>query len=81
VESEKTQEAMRLLRTKRNDILQQSDIHALPDFPHPNESLRQAWMAYRQALRDLPQNSSPLLTSTLQLDESSVGWPTKPASS
>jgi hypothetical protein len=35
---------------------------------------------YRQALRDLPANSSPQLTTSLELDHASVAWPPKPAS-
>ena len=78
----KPQEAMRLLRLKRNELLQQSDVFVFPDFPHKDEATKQAWLAYRQALRDLPSISSPqLLLPSLELDESSVAWPAKPISS
>lgn len=77
-DSKKPQEAMRLLRLRRNEILQESDIYALPDFPHVNETAKQAWFAYRQALRDLTQTATPALTPSLQLDETSVTWPSKP---
>lgn len=75
----KPREAARRLREKRNQLLQQSDIYALPDFPH-SVAAKQAWLAYRQHLRDLPEISSPKLTNDLALDESSVSWPVKPSS-
>ena len=42
------------LRTKRNTLLDQSDKYVTIDFPHPTPEARQAWLDYRQALRDLP---------------------------
>ena len=40
------------LRNQRDSILQQTDIPwSLADYEHPN---KQAWLTYRQALRDLP---------------------------
>lgn len=42
------------LRTKRNTLLEQTDRYAFPDWPHPTPEARQAWLDYRQALRDLP---------------------------
>lgn len=74
----KPQEAMRLLREKRNSLLQESDVYVLPDFPHPDEATKQAWLTYRQQLRDFPENSSPQLTLSLELDETSVTWPIPP---
>ena len=38
-----------VLREKRNQLLQESDYTALPDFPQ-----RDKWILYRQALRDFP---------------------------
>jgi len=74
----KDAEALQLLRKKRNTILAESDIHALPDYPHPNQATKQAWIDYRQALRDLTLHSTPTLTATLELDDSSVLWPSSP---
>ena len=37
------------MRQKRNQLLKESDYTALPDFPQ-----REAWILYRQALRDFP---------------------------
>ena len=79
-ESQKTQEAMRLLRAKRDELLRDSDAYALPDFPHPDEATKQAWLAYRQALRDLTTTAAPQLSLSMQLVEGSVTWPSKPAS-
>jgi hypothetical protein len=39
---------------KRDILLQQSDWTQLPDVPL-TEAQRQAWVAYRQSLRDVPQ--------------------------
>lgn len=44
-----------LIRTCRNDRLARCDWTQLPDAPlELNE--KQSWAAYRQALRDLPEN-------------------------
>ena len=37
------------MRQKRNQLLQESDYTALPDYPQ-----RDKWILYRQALRDYP---------------------------
>lgn len=48
------------LRAERDHLLAASDPRALPDFPQ-TEASRAAWLAYRQALRDLPDvTSDPL---------------------
>jgi hypothetical protein len=79
LESVKPLEAIRLLREKRNQILSESDMYALPDFPHPDEAAKQACLSYRQALRDVMENNTPTLAATtLELDELSVMWPAKP---
>jgi hypothetical protein len=71
-------EAMRLLRMKRNRVLQETDIKSLPDYPHKTEETRAAWLAYRQQLRDLLVAATPSLTHMHELDEASVNWPTVP---
>ena len=58
-----------LLRNERNRRLTASDRYALPDYPHANEEVRAAWLAYRQALRDLPG---------VTIDPSNPEWPTPP---
>ena len=62
-----------LLRVERNKLLTQTDWWAVPDRIMTPEQI-----AYRQALRDLPNNSTPTLNSRSELDKSSVTWPTKP---
>ena len=64
------------LRRQRNKLLSESDWTQNRDVTLANDS---AWATYRQALRDLPSNSTPTLDSGLQLDMSSVTWPTKPS--
>ena len=66
-----------LLRKKRDQLLVESDVKVLPDSPM-TDSKRNEWKTYRQALRDLPANSTPKITNEEQLDESSVTWPTEP---
>lgn len=38
-----------IIREDRNKLLAQSDFRALPDYPN-----REAWLVYRQQLRDFP---------------------------
>lgn len=52
------------LRTKRNELLAETDYFANTDMTMPDEM-----RTYRQALRDLPANTS---------DPSDPTWPTKP---
>jgi hypothetical protein len=54
------------LRFKRNELLIESDWTVLTDTP----TTTAAWKAYRQALRDLPANTT---------DPLNVVWPTPPA--
>lgn len=53
-------------RDKRNRLLRDSDWAVLPDAPASNE---QEWRDYRQALRDVPQQSG---------FPDDITWPTKP---
>ena len=57
------------LRTERNKRIAQTDYLAIPDYPHASEEAKQAWLDYRQALRDLPSNTT---------DPSNPVWPTPP---
>ena len=56
------------LRHERNFILNKSDRKMLWDSPL-TDAQKQEWATYRQALRDLPQNTE---------DPSAPLWPTKP---
>jgi hypothetical protein len=60
---------LRELRTKRNAVLEQTDRYATIDYPHPTEEVKQAWLDYRQALRDLPVNTT---------DPENPVWPEAP---
>lgn len=53
------------LRRKRDILLSQTDKYAIPDWPHKTPEIRQMWLDYRQALRDLPNNENTV-------------WPTPP---
>ena len=60
---------MKLLRLLRNQRLDESDKYVTVDFPHPTSEVRQAWLNYRRALRDLPANTE---------DPENPVWPTPP---
>ena len=60
---------------QRSQRLKDSDYLAMPDYPHTNEQTRQAWIDYRQALRDLPDTAEPYYDSN---GEVAIAWPTKP---
>tara|TARA_B110001450_G_C17286834_1_gene345787 strand:+ start:171 stop:578 length:408 start_codon:yes stop_codon:yes gene_type:complete len=66
-----------LLRKKRNKLLVESDYLAMPDYPYPTETTKQALLTYRQQLRDLPQKSTPQLDNDDKL--TNVTWPTPPS--
>ena len=54
-----------MVRQQRNDMLKETDYLMFSDTPEPS----QAWLDYRQALRDIPtQAGFPI----------NVAWPTKP---
>ena len=73
IEELKAAEPMRLLRNERDRLIAETDWWVLPDRTPTDEQL-----AYRQALRDLPDNSTPVLDNTTRLGISGVTWPTKP---
>jgi len=64
-ETRSTEWHLKVLRTKRNALLQETDIYALSDV-----TMSDAMKTYRQALRDLPANTS---------DPSNPTYPTKPS--
>ena len=68
---------MKKLRYERNIKLLETDKYFITDWPHPSEEVKQAWITYRQALRDLPSNSTPSLDENGQLI--GVTWPTPPS--
>ena len=59
-------EAMENLRSKRNQLLTESDWTQSRDVFLSND---EEWKTYRQQLRDLPKNTDPM----------NPEWPTKPS--
>ena len=53
---------LKKLRAERDTLLSQTDKYATIDFPHGSEAAKQAWLDYRQALRDLPANTTDVAT-------------------
>ena len=73
-----TAEPFKLLREERNKLIAETDWTQLKDISL--DSIREKnWKEYRQALRDLPNGSTPKLDSYGDLDMSSVTWPDKPS--
>lgn len=70
-------EPLRLLREERDKLLLETDKYSINDWPHPSEEVKQAWITYRQALRDLPTISTPQLDENGKL--TNVTWPTPPS--
>tara|TARA_B100002019_G_C21247609_1_gene589283 strand:- start:809 stop:1174 length:366 start_codon:yes stop_codon:yes gene_type:complete len=69
----KAAEPFKLLREERNHRLVKTDWRATIDYPGTDQ---EAWLTYRQALRDLPATSEPELDEQKNLVN--VTWPTKP---
>jgi len=71
-------EPERLVRIKRNRLLDESDWTQTRDNVRLNDN---TWKHYRQELRDITKSSSfnPKLNADGTLDESSVTWPLKPS--
>ena len=64
--------AMQFVRNLRNNLIRDTDWMAGSDVNMTDE-----WRTYRQALRDLPANSTPSLDENNEL--TGVTWPTKPS--
>lgn len=56
-------------RDVRDELLAKTDYLVMSDYPHETPEIRQAWIDYRQALRDLPANTE---------DPENPVWPTPP---
>jgi hypothetical protein len=69
-----TEIAFEALRAERDARLAKSDFVMFPDVQVPNKD---AWLSYRQALRDLPSTAHPALVAGV-LDPESVCWPPLP---
>jgi hypothetical protein len=59
------------VREKRDTLLKDSDVTQLMDFPL-TDAMRAEWAAYRQALRNLPDQSD---------DPQFLVWPVAPGAS
>ena len=70
-------EPMKKLREERNKRLLECDFYFVTDFPYPTETIKQSWLTYRQALRDLPTTASPQLDANRDL--TNITWPTPPS--
>jgi hypothetical protein len=66
-----------ILRSERYKRLVASDVYSLPDFPHADEAARQAWLDYRQNLRNI---TTIYPTPVTDDDDNLIGidWPAKP---
>lgn len=51
-EEMKDEYELNLFRIERNKLLKESDLYVIPDFPHKTPEIKDAWIAYRKALRD-----------------------------
>ena len=55
----------------------ETDKYGLTDYPFTSDEKKQEWLAYRQALRDLPNTQTPQIDSDGML--TNVTWPTPPS--
>jgi hypothetical protein len=60
---------MVLLRGRRTMLLTKTDKYVIPDWPHASVESANAWVTYRQALRDLPSVTE---------DPANPVWPARP---
>tara|TARA_R100000008_G_scaffold66913_1_gene43925 strand:+ start:4583 stop:5047 length:465 start_codon:yes stop_codon:yes gene_type:complete len=73
-DSELTEQKREAFKAKRNNYLAQSDFYLLDDAPVTADK-KAEWQTYRQALRDLPSN-----TTDAQILGDTINWPTLPGS-
>ena len=71
-------EPMRLLRKERDRLIAETDWVTMRAYSTKTD-VPTEWVEYQQALRDLPDNSTPVLDNTTRLGISGVDWPTKPS--
>ena len=64
-----------IFREERNKLLSLCDWTQVSDSPL-TDTKKTEWATYRQALRDLPANSTPSLDEDGNLQ--GITWPTKP---
>jgi len=69
---------MRLLRIERDKLLAEVDWVTIRSY-NQNVPVPEEWVAYCQALRNLPETATPVLDPTSKTGISGVTWPTKPS--
>ena len=55
-EEMKDEYELNLFRVERDALLKESDIYMFSDYPHKTPEKKEAWIVYRQALRDSTKN-------------------------
>lgn len=60
----------------RNEYLADTDKFAISDWPHADETVRQAWLNYRQSLRTMFDAYQPF--DPEQTDPATITFPTRP---
>jgi hypothetical protein len=58
------------VKRRRNYLLHKSDKYVIPDWPHVSVERANAWVTYRQALRDIPSVTE---------DPANPVWPVQPS--
>ena len=79
IEENKIKIKYKYLRIERDKKLKATDQYGLSDFPHKSEEVKQAWLTYRQALRDLPANSPDVSIDLNTGELIGVTWPVPPS--
>src|SRR5690606_13766634 len=74
IEAEREARAWASLRAERDRRLAETDWIMLPDVPVPPGTTREQWAAYRQALRDVPQQPGAAWDVTWPEPAVSEGW-------
>ena len=64
------------MRKERDMLLLQYVDIKMRDYLHSGQAIPQAWIDYRQAVLDVPQNNTPEIDENEELIN--ITWPTKP---
>lgn len=65
------------LRMKRDKLLAETDKYTFSDYPHTNDTIKNQWLTYRQALRDITTQTPTVNLETGEI--SNIIWPTPPS--
>lgn len=77
VQEIEAEEPKRILRLHRDRLLLETDW-VVAKYTEIGEPIPSQWVEYRQALRDLPNTTTPVLDPSGFLGISSIDWPVKP---